>query len=166
MKSLIKAIIILPGTAGVLVPAIILYYEHSSNQSPLFSLSVYDYLTAILFFALGLYLVISTIRLFVESGKGTPAPWDPPKELVIEGPYLYVRNPMITGMISILIGESFIFNSAGILWWALVFFIANSFYFPFIEEKELEKRFGEKYLEYKKNVPRWIPRVDPWNQKQ
>jgi protein-S-isoprenylcysteine O-methyltransferase Ste14 len=72
---------------------------------------------------------------------------------------------MITGVLFILLGESIIFSSLGILLWCLFFGIGNHFYFLYSEEPGLIDRFGEDYLEYMRNVPRWIPRTTPWTPK-
>jgi len=90
------------------------------------------------------------------------APWSPTRKLVTNGIYAYVRNPMILGVFIVLIGESLTFHSINIFAWALVFFIINSIYFIVSEEPGLANRFGREYLEYKQNVPRWIPRLNPW----
>ena len=100
--------------------------------------------------------------LFWQHGNGTPAPWDPPQNLIIRGPYRHVRNPMISGVVFLLIAEALCFRSIPIGVWAAVFFLGNSIYFPMVEEKGLEKRFGDTYLRYKANVPRWIPRLRAW----
>jgi len=100
--------------------------------------------------------------LFTKYGEGTPAPWDPPRKLVIIGPYRYVRNPMITGVLLVLLAEALLFGSWLIAGWMLLFLLGNVIYFPFVEEKGLEKRFGDEYLKYKARVPRWIPRLTPW----
>lgn len=100
--------------------------------------------------------------LFWQHGNGTPAPWDPPQNLIIRGPYRHVRNPMISGVVFLLIAEALCFRSTPIGVWAAVFFLGNSIYFPMVEEKGLEKRFGDTYLRYKANVPRWIPRLRAW----
>ncbi|MCX6004525.1 MAG: isoprenylcysteine carboxylmethyltransferase family protein [Chloroflexi bacterium] len=110
----------------------------------------------------GLYLLSYTIRLFINIGKGTLAPWTPTKKLVAIGPYRYVRNPMISGVLMALLGEAVVVGSALIFIWFVCFFLINNIYFLFSEEPGLEKRFGEEYLLYKKNVPRWIPRFKPW----
>ncbi len=99
----------------------------------------------------------------MQVGNGTPAPWDPPKKLVIRGPYRHVRNPMITGALLILLAEALLFQSWPLSVWMAVFFIGNTVYFRFIEEKGLEKRFGDDYRKYKARVPRWVPRLQPWN---
>ena len=111
---------------------------------------------------LGLFLAVWTVTLFTKFGQGTPAPWAPPQELVIRGPYRFVRNPMITGVLFMLLAETLLLQSWPIFLWLLVFFLLNSIYFPFVEERSLKKRFGADYLEYKKHVPRWIPRLIPW----
>ncbi len=98
----------------------------------------------------------------MKVGNGTPAPWDPPKKLVIRGPYCYVRNPMIISVMLMLLAEVLLFQSWPIAAWIVVFFIGNSIYFPLVEEKNLEKRFGDDYREYKAHVRRWIPRLRPW----
>ncbi len=111
---------------------------------------------------LGLYVMARTILGFFQIGKGTLAPWDPPRRLVIAGMYAYVRNPMILGVITVVVGEALAVSSLPILGFAIFAFALNTVYFMFSEEPGLEKRFGEEYCEYKRNVPRWIPRRTPW----
>jgi len=77
---------------------------------------------------------------------------------VVFGPYRSVRNPMIGSALLVLLGESIAFGSIGIFAWFVLCFGANHLFFVFWEEPALEKRFGEEYRVYKKNVPRWIPR--------
>jgi protein-S-isoprenylcysteine O-methyltransferase Ste14 len=113
---------------------------------------------------LGVALAFWTVTLFAKFGQGTPAPWDPPQKLVIRGPYRYVRNPMITGVLLLLLAETLLLQSLPIFLWLLFFFLLNNIYFPLFEERSLEKRFGADYLKYKKHVPRWIPRLTPWDQ--
>jgi protein-S-isoprenylcysteine O-methyltransferase Ste14 len=110
----------------------------------------------------GLVLMILTIRMFIMIGKGTLAPWDPTKKLITKNLYGHVRNPMILGVLIVLIGESLLFISFRIAIWAMLFFLMNTIYLILSEEPGLEKRFGGEYIEYKKNVPRWVPRVKPW----
>ena len=110
----------------------------------------------------GLTLVAETVRLFADVGEGTLAPWDPTQNIVVEGPYRYVRNPMISGVLFVLLGEAAIFGSGALLVWTSAFFLINAVYLPMSEEPGLEERFGERYRTYKRNVPRWIPRLSPW----
>ncbi len=110
----------------------------------------------------GLYYLFMTIGLFINIGKGTLAPWSPAKKLVIIGPYRHVRNPMISSVLLTLLGESIAFGSVGIFMWFALFFGINHIYFVFSEEPGLQKRFGEEYITYTKNVPRWVPRLRSW----
>lgn len=84
--------------------------------------------------AAGLSLFVYTVFLFKTIGKGTLAPWSPKQKLVISGPYRYCRNPMITGVLFILLSETLILSSTGILIWAAIFFIINTIYFIVSEE--------------------------------
>jgi protein-S-isoprenylcysteine O-methyltransferase Ste14 len=99
-----------------------------------------------------------TVSLFTEVGEGTPAPFDPPKTLVIEGPYIYLRNPMMVGVGLVLFGESLIFGSVLLGAWFLLFFGLCLILIPVWEEPALEKRFGKLYREYEHKVPRWLPK--------
>ena len=120
-------------------------------------------IVGLLILLIGLAAMILTIRMFIQSGEGTLAPWSPTKKLVGIGLYRYVRNPMILGVSLVLSGESILFRSYQIALWLAVFFLMNHFYFLLSEEPGLEKRFGRQYIEYRRNVPRWIPRLKPWN---
>ena len=113
----------------------------------------------------GLVFFILTVRMIILIGKGTIMPWDPTRRLVIAGPYGHVRNPMILSVITIEAGEAILFASVWLALIALLFFIVNAVYFIYSEEPGLEKRFGQEYIEYKQNVPRWIPRLKPWRPK-
>ena len=113
-------------------------------------------------FAVGLALFVSSLSLFARKGRGTLAPWDPPRHLVVSGPYRYVRNPMISGVIFILIAEAVLLQSRPHAWWAAIFTIINLIYIPLLEEPMLEARFGEEYREYCRNVRGLIPRIRPW----
>jgi protein-S-isoprenylcysteine O-methyltransferase Ste14 len=111
---------------------------------------------------IGFVLQFSTIKLFIKKGEGTIAPWDPARKLIINGFYSHVRNPMHIGVFLILIGESILVCSFFLTLWTLLFIAGNVIYIPLIEEQKLAERFGDKYLIYKKNVPRWIPRLSSW----
>ena len=112
--------------------------------------------------AVGLALGVWTMGLFARFGRGTAAPWDPPERFVARGPYRHVRNPMISGVILILLGEALLLSSPPILTWCAVFAITNALYIPLVEEPGLVRRFGEEYETYRRNVPRWIPQIIPW----
>ena len=111
----------------------------------------------------GLTILLATISMFSAIGKGTLAPWSPTQKLVVQGVYAYTRNPMISGVLTVLLGESFLFASTPIFLWFILFFVINNVYFSLSEEPGLLKRFGDEYAEYRKHVPRWIPRLTPWS---
>jgi protein-S-isoprenylcysteine O-methyltransferase Ste14 len=163
--GLVKTIVVLPGTVLIFIPAAILLVTRDSRFAPeLTAPAQIWFWLASLAAIIGLALSGWTVTLFMRVGKGTPAPWNPPKRLVIQGPYCYVRNPMITGVLLMLLAEAILFQSLPIATWMTVFFIGNAIYFPLIEEKGLEKRFGDEYREYKSHVPRWIPQLRAWKQ--
>ena len=102
------------------------------------------------------------MSLFARVGQGTLAPWDPTRRLVAVGPYRHVRNPMISGVAGMLLGEALAFGSWVVAGWALAFVLVNHIYFVVSEEPGLARRFGESYATYRANVPRWLPRWTPW----
>jgi len=163
MWSLTRKIILLPGTVLVFVPAILVFLTKDTMFAvELLSPNNIFFWIAIIFGLFGILIAIWTVTLFVKIGKGTPAPWEPPQKLVVRGPYRHVRNPMLTSVFLMLTAESILLQSLPIAAWMAFVIIANLIYMPLIEEKGLEKRFGEEYKIYKKHVPRWIPRLTPW----
>ena len=162
-RSMLYAIFLLPGTVIVVIPAIILWLTCDSLYACVVSgPTEYQFWLALCLLAAGVGLGICTARLFFLKGQGTPAPWNPPRKLVVLGPYRYVRNPMIISVLISLTAEAIFFQSRPLLAWMVFFFIGNAIYFPLWEEKVLVKRFGKPYLQYRRNVPRWIPRLTPW----
>ncbi len=107
---------------------------------------------------LGLALFSWCITLFTQIGQGTLAPWDPTRRLVAVGPYRLSRNPMITGVALMLLGEALFWRSGQVALWAGLFILINHLYFVLSEEPGLERRFGDDYRAYKQQVPRWLPR--------
>jgi protein-S-isoprenylcysteine O-methyltransferase Ste14 len=104
----LRVIGLLPGVVTLIVPATIIYFTGSVNigwglESPL---SWVPSLLGCVLVSLGLFLMYQTISLFATVGEGTLAPWDPPRNLVVQGVYRYVRNPMISGVLFILLGGS------------------------------------------------------------
>ncbi len=163
-RGMLKAVIILPGTAIIYVPGLVIWLTRNTSYAASWSQNtILGWLAGFSFAAVGLALMIWTMRLFMtKGGGGTPAPWEPIKNLIIEGPYRYLRNPMLSGVILFLIAEALILQSVPVLLWALFFLALNTVYFALSEEPQLEKRYGTPYVEYKKNVPRWLPRLSPY----
>lgn len=118
---------------------------------------------AIILFLIGSTLFVATVFLFAARGRGTLAPWDPPVHLVVRGPYRFVRNPMISGVLLVVIAEALFLRSSVHAEWAGIFLLANVLYIPALEEPQLERRFGDAYRTYKRNVPRLLPRFTAWN---
>ena len=163
-RELIKAIIVLPGTALVYVPAAILWIVTESGVAlaPARVAGPRFWLGLVLGVS-GFALAVWTVRLFRFVGEGTPAPWAPPNKLVVHGPYRHVRNPMIASVLVMLAAESLVFGSWHLAGWMVTFFLVNVVYFARVEEPGLERRFEDGYRQYRANVPRWIPRLRPWS---
>ena len=162
-KEYLKVVLILPGNVLVTIPFLIFFFTRNSYSYNLVSPSNFLFYVAMFFLALGLLLAIWSVRTFYnKGGDGTPGPWQPVSNLVISGPYRYVRNPMIIGVINLLLFESALFASIPMLLWAIVFFICNIVYFKNIEEKELIKRFGAEYEDYKNKVSMLFPKFTPY----
>jgi len=162
-----RAITLLPGTVSVLVPAIVLIGTGSNVGWGLDGVvAALPVLLGLALIAAGFALWLWTVRLFARVGRGTLAPWDPTRSLVAEGPYRHLRNPMITAVLAVLAGEAALFGSPPLLIWFAAFFAINCAFFWLYEEPGLERRFGDDYRAYKRNVPRWLPRRTPWSPPQ
>lgn len=96
---------------------------------------------------------------FAVTGRGTPAPFDPPRVLVVKGLYRYVRNPMYVTVATILIGESLFFQSWLLLRYLVACWVILHLFVVLYEEPTLRGKFGAAYEEYCKHVWRWIPRI-------
>ena len=114
---------------------------------------------ALPFWIVGVVILVWCFWDFVQKGKGTPAPIEPPKELVVSGLYNYVRNPMYVGVLLVIIGHFLWFGFWNLLIYAVVVFIIFSAFVIFYEEPNLKGRFGSAYEHYLNTVPRWIPRL-------
>jgi protein-S-isoprenylcysteine O-methyltransferase Ste14 len=152
------AVLLLPVVVTLAVPALIVWRTDASIG--------WRGLIGLPLIALGLLLIVRTIALFVSVGRGTLAPWDPTTRLVVRGPYRYVRNPMISGVLFVLLGEAALFGSLALLLWFALVVAVNAVYMPLVEEPGLQRRFGKEYERYRAHVPRWIPRVRPWNDQE
>lgn len=159
------SILLLPCLVVVILPAWLLTTFASTDsrwgESTFFVWSLRS-VGAILLGA-GFLLFSWCVSLFVSVGRGTLAPWDPTRNLVVVGPYRHVRNPMISGVAMMLSGEALVWGSWLVALWALLFVGINHLYFVVSEEPGLEERFGESYRRYKAHVPRWVPRLRPWS---
>lgn len=107
----------------------------------------------------GALVVLWCLVLFVTEGRGTPAPFDPPRAFVAKGPYRLVRNPMYEGAFLVLAGLGFAWRSAGVLALALVAVVSAHVFVILVEEPGLKDRFGESYRGYLASTNRWLPRL-------
>ena len=114
--------------------------------------------------AVGAFIGVPCVLAFAWRGLGTPAPFDPPRRLVISGPYRWVRNPMYVGMGIAMLGEALVYPHARrvLLSEMLIAFTLVSILIVVNEEPALRRTFGADYDEYCRNVRRWIPRLTPW----
>jgi protein-S-isoprenylcysteine O-methyltransferase Ste14 len=166
MVMLIRHLVSIAALPFVVAVAIPVWLARRNGVSPALATGVIPLLGQLagaLMLGVGLLLFASSLRRFATEGHGTLAPWDPPRRLVVRGPYRYVRNPMISGVIFVLFGEALILMSRPHLNWALLFLAINLVYIPLLEEPQLEWRFGEAYHEYRRHVRRFIPRLRPWD---
>jgi protein-S-isoprenylcysteine O-methyltransferase Ste14 len=156
------SVIALPFTVTIAIPIWIARRNHVSFVTPMdvpgFALA----LIGSVVLGGGLVLFVACVFYFWTRGRGTLAPWDPPRQFVAAGPYRFVRNPMISGVIAVLAGEACIWQSRPFAGWAALFALINLIYIPLIEEPMLAARFGETYTRYRDAVPRFIPRLRPW----
>jgi protein-S-isoprenylcysteine O-methyltransferase Ste14 len=156
------AIAALPFTITILVPMAILRRNRFEAAMPNGILEISTIILGVVALFAGVVLFAACVFQFWTRGRGTLAPWDPPRRFVADGPYRYVRNPMITGVILILIGEAAILRSSPLAQWLAVFVVINMIYIPLLEEPMLRARFGSAYEDYLRAVPRFIPRLRPW----
>ena len=110
------------------------------------------------FWLVGGVILLWSFWNFLAQGRGTPAPIDPPKELVIVGFYRYVRNPMYVGVLAVIIGHFLWFGYWNLLIYAMIVFVGFHLFVTLYEEPTLKRTFGTAYEDYLRNVPRWIPR--------
>lgn len=151
--------VLFPGTVTVGIPYWLVSSVpviHRPNPGPLH------------FFGLPLMVVggiglLRCIWQFFAEGRGTLAPVDPPKHLVVHGLYRLVRNPMYVCVLLVLLGEAIFFQSQAILIEAGVFFLGTHLFITLYEEPALRKQFGASYEHYVQKVGRWVPRL-PDNQ--
>ena len=110
--------------------------------------------------AAGAAVALWCIFTFVSIGRGTPAPFDPPRRLVIRGPYRFVRNPMYIGAGLALASAALFYESLPLLGYAAFFFLATHLFVVGYEEPTLRRTFGQEYEAYCRQVSRWWPAYD------
>jgi len=145
---------LLPGTIGGYLPLSILH----TTGAPLAAAPVWRWL-GLIPLLLGLATYVWCVADFALAGRGTPAPIDPPKVLVVRGLYRVTRNPMYVGVLSVIAGESWLFGSAPLVFYTFVVFACFHCFVIGYEEPTLRRSFGGAYQRYCAAVPRWLPRL-------
>lgn len=148
LKNLLFTVLI-PGTVGVYVP---LWLVGGWRAVP-----AQAWLLAAPLLLAGTFLYFWCLWNFAVTGRGTPAPIDPPKKLIVRGPHRYVRNPMYLGVLSVVFGWSVLFRSAEIFRYGTGVALLFHLVVLAIEEPSLRRLFGAEYEEYCRSVRRWIP---------
>jgi protein-S-isoprenylcysteine O-methyltransferase Ste14 len=152
--NIIKTLIFLftvPGTVLVHIPLRLARGEASRGRT--------GAAAAFLAWAGGAVLLLWPVWNFSVQGRGSPSPADPPKKLVVEGPYRYVRNPMYLAAALVLLGHWLRSGSRSVLIYGLAVVTAFHLFVVHYEEPNLERRFGEAYRKYRASVPRWLPKL-------
>lgn len=152
LKNIIFTIFV-PGTITILIPYGILTRNFVAVPS---QWAMPQYL-ALLPALLGVSVYVRCVWDFASVGRGTPAPIDPPKVLVVRGLYRYVRNPIYLGVLVVLLGEAAFFESWALLRYAIGVFLIFHLFVIVYEEPGLRRKFGESYGRYCRNVRRWTP---------
>lgn len=111
--------------------------------------------------SIGATIALWCVGAFAWIGKGTPAPFDPPRRLVVRGPYRIVRNPMYIGAATALAGAALFFMSWSLFAFVCGFVLVTHLFVIFYEEPALKRLFGPEYSDYCAHVARWHPHVGP-----
>jgi protein-S-isoprenylcysteine O-methyltransferase Ste14 len=163
-ESSLKKTILTPVIAGIFTAVTYLFgavpvYLDRIYGNPAFIRAPLNYIFCMPLLIAGIVLMVWTSMIFLASG-GTPVPVNPPQRLITTGPYAYSRNPMHTGLFLIMFASGIYFGSLlSVLVFTPIYILMDTLIFKYIEEPELEKRLGEKYVEYKKRTPMFFPRV-------
>ena len=154
LKNLLFTVLV-PGTVAVYVPLLIVQ-TRSPAAGPMFYL-------ALPVFVLGGAMYAWCVWDFSTFGRGTPAPIDAPKKLVVRGLYRYTRNPMYVGVLTVILGWAIFFRDPNLVLYVLGVGICFHLFIVLYEERHLDREFGNQYDKYCARVARWLPR--PWGRK-
>jgi protein-S-isoprenylcysteine O-methyltransferase Ste14 len=141
----IFAFLALPGIVAFIVPVLVLRPAHDASHW-----------IGVIPVAIGTLLLLWCVRDFYVAGRGTLAPWTPPKRLVAVGLYRFSRNPMYIAVITVLIGWAVMFQTVALVVYAVAVTIAFHLRVVFAEEPWLARTHGTQWEEYRSRVPRWL----------
>ena len=143
--------IVVPGAGAVLMPWWVLRRFDATAAVATWP--------ALVVVAAGIALYLWCVFMFAVVGRGTPGPWDAPKRVVAAGPYRWVRNPIYLAALLVVLGEAWLFLSLPLLVYAVAMAVLFHLFVIGYEEPTLGRRFGDTYLDYRRRVPRWLPRI-------
>jgi protein-S-isoprenylcysteine O-methyltransferase Ste14 len=149
------AFLALPGVVAGLVPALIATLDGRRSGGRVNGFVV---------LGVGLFCLLWCVRDFFIAGRGTLAPWDPPRHLVVVGLYRFVRNPMYVSVLTVVVGWWLATGSRLLAGYAAVLAIGFHLRVLYHEEPWLRRQFGDEWVVYSAYVRRWLPRVRPWKQ--
>jgi protein-S-isoprenylcysteine O-methyltransferase Ste14 len=147
-KNLLFTLIV-PGTVGVYVPLFLAQGRAAASGVML--------VLALILLGIGASIYARCVWDFAAFGRGTPAPIDAPKRLVVRGLYRYTRNPMYVGLLTVLLGWAALFQSTGMLSYAIAVGAVFHLFIVLYEEAHLRHQFGAEYDNYCATVSRWLP---------
>lgn len=148
LKNLLFTLLV-PGTVGIYVPLLL-----TRGLVPAFGVT---FLAALGLLVIGGATYAWCVWDFAVFGRGTPAPLDAPKRLVIRGLYRYTRNPMYLGVLTVLLGWTVMFQTMTVLVYTICVGICFYLFVVLYEERHLVRRFGAEYQDYCAKVHRWLP---------
>ena len=146
-----------PAIAVVYVPFRITRFRIPAGEP------VWQMLVAAALIATGLVPAFESMKRFIVVGRGTLVPAVPTEHLVVSGMYRYVRNPMYVGILIALAGEALLFRSRDIVVFTVILWLGFHLFVSLYEEPTLTRRYGDEYAQFKRQVPRWLPRLTPWS---
>jgi protein-S-isoprenylcysteine O-methyltransferase Ste14 len=148
LKNLLFTVLV-PGTVAFWVP----WYLVRNLSAP----SIHQLLIALPAFMAGLVIYVGTVWNFARIGRGTPAPIDAPRKLIVQGPHRFVRNPMYLGVLSVILGWAIAFRSMPLMLYLVAVAIAFHLAVLLVEEPSLRRQFGAEFASYCSAVRRWLP---------
>jgi protein-S-isoprenylcysteine O-methyltransferase Ste14 len=148
--------------APVLIAGVVPWWvSHWSMQEPLFGLS-FTRMLGVFLILIGIPVLLESFARFALQGRGTPAPIAPTRHLVVTGSYTRVRNPIYLAVVSIILGQGLLLGSVALLAYGAILALGFHIFVLAYEEPTLRTTFGDEFEEYCARVPRWVPRLRPW----
>ena len=149
-------LVVAPGTVCGLVPWLITQWDRPAEPM------VFVDIIGLTLAAAGAAVMLHAFFAFAWNGRGTPAPPAPTEQLVVQGAYRHVRNPMYVAVVALVLGQVLLFTSWPLFAYLVVITIVMDAFVRTYEEPTLRDTYGLAYDEFRDAVPRWVPRLTPW----